>query len=319
MDYITYIRSKVGRQKIFMVYVAIVLRNEQDHILLQRRTDFDVWGLPGGCLELGEELEARARRELLEETGLTAGPLSLLGVYTEPEFCVVYPNGDQVQQYTICLQGKMTGGEMQIDGKETSELRFYAPQELPFGELFPWYKAMLQDALHGRAPSFSPPQTATQIIPQIETMRALLGKDLFIGVGAVGVVQRQDGRILMTYRTDDGFWDFPGGYMNLGENVAHTVVREIREETGLHIHPERILGVFAPPKPWVYPNGDQVRGVAVYFHCQPLSQEAHPDLREISQVAWMTLPEILRLPFPANFCPLIKAVAACLEDGVFVL
>ena len=84
MAYIEWIRSRVGHQKIFLAFAAIVLRDDRGRVLLQRRTDFDFWGLPGGVLELGEDIQTCARRELLEETGLTAANLSLVGVYSEP-------------------------------------------------------------------------------------------------------------------------------------------------------------------------------------------------------------------------------------------
>ena len=73
MSYIHRIRSQVGHQKIFLAFTSVVLQDERGRVLLQRRTDFDVWGLPGGILEPGESLLDCARRELLEETGLTAG------------------------------------------------------------------------------------------------------------------------------------------------------------------------------------------------------------------------------------------------------
>ena len=49
--------------------------------------------LPAGMVEPGELLLDCARRELLEETGLTAGELSLVGVYTDPRYDTTYPNG----------------------------------------------------------------------------------------------------------------------------------------------------------------------------------------------------------------------------------
>jgi 8-oxo-dGTP diphosphatase len=50
------------------------------HVLLVRRgnpPNLGAWSLPGGAQELGETAEAAARRELLEETGITAGRLVL--------------------------------------------------------------------------------------------------------------------------------------------------------------------------------------------------------------------------------------------------
>lgn len=319
MDYISYIRSKVGHEKILLVFVSVVLRDEQGRVLLQRRADFNTWGLPGGSLELGERLEDCARRELREETGLEAGPLALVGVYSEPDYDVTYPNGDQVQQFTICMQGTCLGGHMQGDEHETLELRYFAPEALPWDELFPWYAAMLRDALGEGQPGFLPPTARPQLISQITSMRAHIGSDLFIAAGSVGVTLRADGRLLMTHRMDDGWWDFPGGYADLGENAAQTVVRETWEETGVRVQPERLMGVFAMPEPWTYPNGDQVQAVGAYFLCRPLEGEAHPDQTEVSQVAWLTPQEVLALPAHPWFAPVNQAVVARLAGGSFIL
>lgn len=317
--YIPYIRGLVGQQKILLTFVSVVLRDEAGRVLLQRRGDYDTWGLPGGCLEMGETLEACARRELAEETGLTAGPLSLVGVYSEPAFEYTYPNGDQAQQYTICLQGQAAGGRLHSDGIETLDLRFSDPVELPFDSMFPWYTAMLRDALRGGAPAFAPPETRLVTEPQIESMRARIGKAPFIAAGSIAVVVDAAGRLLMGLRSDDGSWDFTGGYTNLGENAAQTAVREAVEETGLRVLPERLMGVWAPPEPWTYPNGDQVYSVASVFRCRLVGGTPRADLVETTHLAWFTPAEVRTMPAIPLAAPLYRAVLECLEEGVFIL
>ena len=47
-----------------------IIENEKGEILLQRRSDNDLWGIPGGCQELGESFEETIIREIKEETNL---------------------------------------------------------------------------------------------------------------------------------------------------------------------------------------------------------------------------------------------------------
>ena len=140
ISYVDWLRKLVGTRKVFLPFSSIVARDKQGRILLQQRTDFDFWGLPGGVLELDEDLETCARRELLEETGLEVGPLRLVGVYTDPRYDVIYPNGDQVQQCTVCFEGRITGGQMQPDGLESSDQTFLGAAELTQYPIPLWYR-----------------------------------------------------------------------------------------------------------------------------------------------------------------------------------
>jgi 8-oxo-dGTP pyrophosphatase MutT (NUDIX family) len=211
------------------------------------------------------------------------------------------------------------GGALQVDGIETRALRFYAPDELPLENMFPWYAAMLRDALCGGEPAFGLPETRAVTQPQIEAMRLILGRAPFIAVGSIAVIVGADGRLLMGLRTDDGYWDFPGGYANLGENAAGTAVREAREETGLEVLPQRLLGVFAPPEVWTYPNGDQVYSVAALFRCRVVGGSLQADQVETARLGWFTPEEVAAMPVHPMVAPMNAAVLRCLEEGAFVL
>ena len=319
MSYISTIRGLVGHLKIFLAFASVILRDEAGRILLQHRTDFDVWGLPGGSLELGEDIVSCARRELLEESGLTAGPLRLIGIYSEPAYDTVYPNGDQVQQYTVCFEGSRVGGELVVDGIETRDLRFFAPHEIASARLPRFYQAMVADALCGGAPAFSSPCTLPDTLDQIASMRARIGHLPYIGVGSVGILADEHGRLLVGRRTDTGEWAFPGGYANLGENAAYTVVREIFEETGLQVEPTRLMGIFSPRTAWVYPNGDTTQSVVSIFRCRLLGGVEKADLVETSHLAWLSPQEILALPEHPVMTPFNTQVVQHIDDGWFVL
>jgi 8-oxo-dGTP diphosphatase len=65
-----------------------VVLDRKDRVLLVRRKNPPFEGhyaLPGGFVDIGETVEDACRRELLEETGLKAGRLRLLGVYSDPK------------------------------------------------------------------------------------------------------------------------------------------------------------------------------------------------------------------------------------------
>lgn len=320
MSYVEWVRARVGRRKIFLVTTSVVIweGGEEKRFLLQHRTDMDVWGLPGGMLEIAEDVTSCARREVREETGLTLGDLRLVGVYTHPDLDVTYPNGDEFQQFTFCFSGTANGGQMQIDPTEVHAQRFFAPAELGRLTVPAWYRAMLRDALRGGPPIFEPPFTRSAVQDQIAQIRPYIGNERLIGVGAAVAVVRTDGRLLMIRRQDNGLWFFPAGYANLGETVAHTAVREVREETGLHVVPERIAGVYSSPQfHHTYPNGHQVKDVGVLFRARLVGGTPQPDGAEITELAWMTPAELLAHTLTAHR-PYFEAALRHLDDGYFV-
>lgn len=290
MSYVAWLRERVGRRKVILVYATVIVWDEYGRILIQQRTDFDVWGLPGGVMEPGETLEACARRELREETGLMVGELRVVGVYSHPDYDVAYPNGDAAQQFTVCFAGRVTGGVGQADGVETKAQQFCSLGEIGQRPLLPWYRRMLAD-LAREEPHFDlAPGNGT--VDHIAAVRPLIGRDLLIAPGAKVAVVRGDGRMLWVQRADNGWWVLPAGFMDIGETVAQTAVRETWEETGYHVRLERMIGIYSgAPYRHTYPNGDVVQNVGVMFRATLVDQQQDGVSAETADMAWLTLAE----------------------------
>jgi 8-oxo-dGTP diphosphatase len=66
---------------------------------------------------------------------------------------------------------------------------------------------------------------------------------------AVGtVIRASDGRIVLVKRAIEpgyGKWVFPGGYVDRGEEVMMAAIREAKEEAGLDVHIERLIGIYS--------------------------------------------------------------------------
>lgn len=82
------------------------------------------WTYPGGFLEVGESAQEGARRETEEETQLKVEVGRLIGAYSRPHTAVV----------TLVYEAQVVGGEM-LPGAETSEVRDFGPDEIPWNEL----------------------------------------------------------------------------------------------------------------------------------------------------------------------------------------
>jgi ADP-ribose pyrophosphatase YjhB (NUDIX family) len=85
-------------------------------------------GLVGGFMELGETVEDAARREALEETGLSVGGLALFGVFSTMR---VFGNGDQSQIVTVSYLASDVVGEARVNDAECLELGYFDLDDLP--------------------------------------------------------------------------------------------------------------------------------------------------------------------------------------------
>lgn len=131
MGYIEDMRKLVGNHPLILTGSHVIILNKQNEILLQLRTDFNMWGIIGGALEYGETLKEAAKREVFEETGLIIKDLELFHTFSGPNLFQVYPNGDQVYGVMVVFVCRNYEGDLQCDPNESKELRFFPLHTVP--------------------------------------------------------------------------------------------------------------------------------------------------------------------------------------------
>ncbi|MBS4172001.1 NUDIX hydrolase [Bacillus sp. FJAT-49736] len=147
MGYIEDLRALIGHRPVIFVGAVVIILDEENHILLQQRTyPNGVWGLPGGLMELAESTEDTARREVLEETGLTVNDLQLINVYSGPDHFAVAQNGDEFYVVTVAYYTKNTEGNIRADETESIQLKYFAPDQFP-DKMVGSHRKMLEDFL----------------------------------------------------------------------------------------------------------------------------------------------------------------------------
>jgi ADP-ribose pyrophosphatase YjhB (NUDIX family) len=91
---------------------------------------------------------------------------------------------------------------------------------------------------------------------------------------ASALVVNREGKILLHKRSDNGLWALPGGAMEIGETLGQTAIRETREETGLEVEPEYIVGIYTNPNHVVaFSNGEVRQQFSLCFACRIVGGE----------------------------------------------
>ncbi len=102
---------------------------------------------------------------------------------------------------------------------------------------------------------------------------------------AVGVLIAADGSFLLTSRPEGkvfaGYWEFPGGKLEVGETVAQALKRELFEELGIQI---------GEVQAWKIELMDYPHARVRLHFCKVLEWQGEFEMREQQSMAWQTLP-----------------------------
>lgn len=124
-------RQYIKKTSKITVHVAILVKNKAGEVLLQQRAGAEEWGLPLGSMTPGESLEDAARRELWEETALTAKDMTLLSMFSGPEFKRSRGGGDEEFLVIALYEAKGLQTELNFKADVNKALRFFGDPRPP--------------------------------------------------------------------------------------------------------------------------------------------------------------------------------------------
>jgi ADP-ribose pyrophosphatase YjhB (NUDIX family) len=96
----------------------------------------------------------------------------------------------------------------------------------------------------------------------------------------------EEGRVVLCRRRDSGWWNLPGGGMELGETPEEALMREVREETGLEVEVGRLVGVYSKP---------QKQELVLAFACRVVGGMLMQETEEVTESRYV-LPDALPEP-----------------------
>lgn len=276
---------------------AVIVRG--DHILLSRLspvvTPDELWTLPGGGLDHGENPRDAVIREIREETGLDAEVSDTARVYSA-HMPQAWRSGRRVNAHAVRIvyDGWVAPGApepqvLEVDGSTIEAA---------------WQP--LADVLAGVVP----------VTPLVTEALADHRPFRHQRIAAYGLIRRGDD-VLLTRVSPRGYhsgmWSLPGGGVEHGEPPAAALAREIREECGIDARVGALVDVFDDHFSGTAPSGrfEDFHSVVLIFACT-VPDGAEPRLVEqdgtTDAVAWVPVTDI-----ESGALPVYAAVRHALE------
>lgn len=145
--------ERLGKQGQLRLGCTAIIFDENKRVLLTRRTDNGQWCLPGGAMDSGETAAEACEREAREETGLHVRVKRFVGVYSDPNQLIIYPDGNKVFVVALSFEAEIIGGELDVSN-ETTAAGFFTMTEMETMSILGNHKSRVADALLNQAEAF---------------------------------------------------------------------------------------------------------------------------------------------------------------------
>ena len=132
---------------------AVIFDETRTKALLTRRTDNGLWCIPGGAMEAGESAAEACIREVWEETGLHVSVKRLVGVYSNPNQLVVYPDGNKAHIVVMSFETEIVSGKLGLSN-ETTAAGYFSMEEMETMPMHGQHKQRVEDALVDQKEAF---------------------------------------------------------------------------------------------------------------------------------------------------------------------
>ena len=135
----------------------------------------------------------------------------------------------------------------------------------------------------------------------IKKIRKLIGHEPMLIPHAVVILFNEENKVLFEVRADDGYLDFPGGSVDLDEEVKETAKRELYEETGLLADELELFEVYSGPiTKYTYFNKDVIYGVDTFYVCRKYHGELKPQQKEVKELVFLDIDKVNGKLSPRN-------------------
>ncbi len=106
---------------------------------------------------------------------------------------------------------------------------------------------------------------------------------------AGGIVINAENKVLMIFRL--GYWDFPKGKVEVGEELDHAGIREVQEETGLH--DVTIVRFISTMEHQYQMHGNNYHKTTYWYLMKTSENSVTPQIEEdITEVKWVSKNEV---------------------------
>jgi 8-oxo-dGTP pyrophosphatase MutT (NUDIX family) len=151
-------------------------------------------------------------------------------------------------------------------------------------------------------------------------LRQKVGSELVLMPGAMVVLQREDGQVLLTKRRDTGVWCLPAGAAEVDGSFATTAVTELAEEAGVEVSLADLIPFACLSEAELhtirYPNGDLTHCFAMCFLAKRWHGDPRADMDETTEVRFASLDQLPDpLDPPAGHA--LSLLETFLADGEF--